>query len=164
MGPLRAAFLAVLRGVLTVLVLLDEIARPLYRPLADWIAGLRIVARAEAAIAKLPRLAILVLLAIPFAVAEPLKIVGLVLVGRGQVAAGLALLALAYLASFLVVERIFHAGREKLMSYGWLAWGVILLARIRARLLDWIRGSTAWRAAARLRDEVRRWWRARRPS
>lgn len=158
----RAALLGIARGVLTAFVLLDEIARPFYRPLAAWIASLRIVARAETAIARLPRLAILILLAIPFAVAEPLKIVGVIMIGRGQVAAGLAVLALAYLASFLLVERIFHAGRDKLLSYAWLAWGVAVLADIRNRLLGWVRTSAAWRRAVAWRDGVRRWWRHKR--
>jgi hypothetical protein len=151
--------LAVARAVLTALVLLDEIARPLYRPLANWIAALAIVARMEAAIEKLPRLAILLLLAIPFAIAEPLKIVGVVLIGRGQVAAGIVLLAAAYLASFLIIERIYHAGRDKLLSYRWLAWLMSLVVMLRTRALGWIKASAAYQAAIALRDAVRRWWR-----
>ncbi|AMJ62636.1 hypothetical protein [Bosea sp. PAMC 26642] len=156
--PRRAAKL-VLQGVLTAAVLLDEIARPLYRPLARWLAGLRIVARIEAWIAGLPRLVILILLAAHFAVVEPLKIVGLFLMGRGQVAAGVSILALAYLASFVIVERIYHAGRAKLLTYGWLAWAITLLTSIRVRIFAWVRSSAAYQAVARLRDEVRRRWR-----
>jgi hypothetical protein len=119
--PLRA-LRVVVEVILAALILLDELVRPLYRPLERWIASLRLVARMEAAIARMPRLAVLVLLALPLAVAEPLKIVGLVLVGRGQFALGVVVLGLAYLASFLIVERIYHAGRAQLLSYGWLAW------------------------------------------
>lgn len=159
-GLMARILLAITRAVLTALVLLDEIARPLYRPLADWIASLAIVARMEAAIARLPRLAILLLLTIPFAIAEPLKIVGVVLIGRGQAAAEIVLLAVAYLASFLIVERIYHAGRDKLLSYRWLAWLMNLIVALRTRALGWIRASTAYQAALALRDAVRRWWRA----
>ncbi|WP_175525561.1 hypothetical protein [Bosea sp. OK403] len=151
--------LAITRGVLTVLVLLDEIARPLYRPLADWLASLGIVARAEAAIARLPRLAILALLAIPFAVAEPLKIVGLIMIGRGQVVAGIMILAVAYLASFLIVERIYQAGRGKLLSYRWLAWLMAAIETVRVKALSWVKASTAYQSAIRIRDEARRWLR-----
>jgi hypothetical protein len=38
---LAAILLAIARGALTILILLDEIARPLYRPLARWLASLR---------------------------------------------------------------------------------------------------------------------------
>ncbi len=157
--PAIRLLLAVARGVVTALVLLDEIARPVYRPLAQWVASLRLVARMEAAVARLPRLAILLVLAVPFAVAEPLKIVGLVLIGRGQALAGLVILALAYLASFLLVERIYHAGRDKLLSYSWFAWAMGHLAAIRARALNWVRTSQAYAFATALRDEARRWWR-----
>jgi hypothetical protein len=156
---LAAALSAILRGILTFLILLDEIARPLYRPLTQWFASLRIVARLEAAIARLPRALVLIALAIPFAIAEPLKIAGLVLIARGQLAAGILVLGFAHLASFLVVERIYHAGREKLMSYGWFAWAMGWLIRLRAKALGWIRSSAAYAFAIRSRDAARRWWR-----
>jgi hypothetical protein len=107
----------------------------------------------------MPRLAVLLLLALPLAIAEPLKIVGLVLVGRGQFALGVGVLALAYLASFLIVERIYHAGRSQLLSYDWLAWIMDHLARLRAALLDRVRASAAWRFVQQRREAVRRWWR-----
>ncbi len=156
--PLRA-LRAVVEIVLAALILLDELARPLYRPLARWIASLRLVARMEAAIARMPRLAVLLLLALPLAVAEPLKLVGLVLVGRGQFVLGGIVLALAYLASFLIVERIYYAGRSQLLSYGWLAWAMGHLTRLRAALLDWVKASAAWRFVQARREAVRHWWR-----
>lgn len=157
--PVRA-LRALVEVVLAALILLDELARPLYRPLARWIASLRLVARMEAAIARMPRLAVLLLLALPLAIAEPLKLVGLVLMGRGQFALGVAVLALAYLASFLIVERIYHAGRAQLLSYRWLAWATGHLSRLRAALLDWVRASAAWRFMQARRQAVRRWWRS----
>lgn len=159
--PVRLV-MALARGVLIFLVLLDEVARPLYRPLSDWLARLRIVARMEAAIAKLPRLAILALLAIPFAVAEPLKIIGVIMIARDQVVAGLVVLGLSYLASFLLVERIYHAGRDKLLTYRWLAWVMGLITTIRGRAVAWVRASAAYAFALRVRDEVRNWWRGQR--
>jgi hypothetical protein len=156
--PLRI-LLAVAKGVLAGLVLLDEAARPLYRPLSRWIARLRIVARMEEAVARLPRLAILIVLAVPFVVAEPLKLVGLLLMARGRVVAGLVILALAYLASFLLVERIYHAGRDKLLTYRWLAWLMGMIVSIRERLLAWVRASAAYAFARRVRDDAREWWR-----
>lgn len=164
--PPSAPLLRVLRFsaeiVLAALILLDEMARPLYRPLGRWIAGLRLVARMEAAIARMPRLAVLLLLALPFAIAEPLKIVGLVLIARGQVALGALVLALAYLASFLIVERIYRAGEAQLLSYRWFAWAMGHLSRLRAGILDWVKASPAWRFVVERREAIRRWWRGRR--
>jgi hypothetical protein len=152
----------VVQGLLSVLILLDEIVRPLYRPIADWVAQRRFVAQAEAAIAQLPRLAILALLAIPFAIAEPLKLVGLILIAREQVGLGAAVLILAHLASFLIVERIYHAGRDKLLTYRWLNWIMTLLDSLRTRMLAWLKASPVYAFAMQTRDAVRRWWRASR--
>ena len=159
-SPLVRGLLAIAKGVLIALVLFDEVARPLYRPLAKAIASLRIVARLEAAIARLPRLGILLLLAIPFAIAEPAKLGSLILIARGQVTIGLIMLGLAHLFSFIVVERIYDAGRDKLLTYGWLNWLMTLLAQLRDKALGWVRSSSAYRAAMALRDEARRWWRS----
>lgn len=151
------------RAVLTFLVLLDEIARPLYRPLTRWLSSLALIARMEAAVARMSRLALLALLAIPFAIAEPAKIGGLLLMADGRFKSGLLMLGLAHLFSFIVVERIYHAGREKLLTYGWLNWIMTLLARLRDRALGWIRSSAAYRAAIALRDDIRQWWRRQHP-
>ena len=94
------------------------------------------------------------------AVAEPLKIVGLVMIGRGQVALGGLVLALAYLASFLIVERIYHAGRDKLLSYGWLAWTMGHLVRLRrGRRSPGSGPAPPGASSARSATAVRRWWR-----
>lgn len=151
----------VAQGLLSALILLDEIVRPLYRPIARWVAERRFVAQAEAAIARLPRLAVLILLAVPFAIAEPLKLVGLVLIAREQVGLGATVLILAHLASFLIVERIYHAGRDKLLTYRWFAWIMTLLDSLRTRMLAWLKASPVYALAMQTRNAVRSWWRAR---
>jgi len=158
-GPLARILFAILRALLTVVIVVDEIARPLYRPLIDWVASLRIVARMEAVIARQSRLAILGLLAVPVAIAEPLKLLGLWMMADGRFRTGLVVFAFAHLVSFLLVERIYHAGREKLLTYGWLNWLMTLLDRLRRRALDWVRSSAAYAFALRARDAARNWWR-----
>ena len=158
-NPVARVLFAILRAMLTVVIVFDEIARPLYRPLIDWVASLRIVARMEAVIARQSRLAILALLAVPFALAEPLKLLGLVMMADGRFRTGLVVFAFAHLVSFLLVERIYHAGRDKLLTYGWLNWLMTLLDRLRRRALDWVRSSAAYAFAIRARDAARAWWR-----
>lgn len=111
-----------LRLLIAVLVVISEIARPVYRPLVNWFASLSIVKHFGEFVGSLPRGVILVLFIVPLAIAEPLKIYALVVIARGHVISGLVIIALAYLMSFLLVERLFHAGREKLLTYGWLKW------------------------------------------
>ena len=161
-GPLTRGLLAVLRAIITVFVILDEFLRPLYRPLLRRLAELRIMRRLEESVAALPRPLVLLALAIPFAIAEPLKLFGLLLFARGQFWAGLVVTAFAHLMSFVFVERIYHAGREKLLSYRWFAWVIGQVVRVRDGVLGWVRATAAYGLAMRTRDAVRHWWRTMR--
>ncbi|OJY63916.1 MULTISPECIES: hypothetical protein [unclassified Rhizobium] len=121
-GSLLQFLLLPLRLVIAVLVIISEIARPVYRPLVNWFSSLSVVKHFGDFVASLPRAVILVLFVVPLAIAEPLKIYALFVIARGHVISGLVIIAAAYLMSFLLVERLFHAGREKLLTYGWLRW------------------------------------------
>jgi hypothetical protein len=158
-GPLVRGLLALLRAVITVFVILDEFLRPLYRPLLRRLAELRVMRRLEETVAALPPPLVLLALAIPFAIAEPLKLFGLLLFARGQFWAGLVVTAFAHLMSFVFVERIYHAGREKLLSYRWFAWIMGQIVRVRDSVLDRVRATAAYGLAMRTRDAVRQWWR-----
>jgi hypothetical protein len=137
--PVKNSILSILLWLFEVAVgfilLIDAIARPLYRPLLDWIATRRIMHRFAALIEPLPRFVILVLFGVPFAIAEPLKLLAVYLMARGLVVTGVVLLVLAYLVSFLIVERIYEAGRHKLLTYWWFAWAMTQIVKVRDLLL-----------------------------
>lgn len=156
-GPRRWLRLALvpLDILVGLVVLLDEIARPLYRPLVRWFSGWRLVARIEAWIAGLPAYGVLAMFALPFAIAEPAKLLALVLMARGPFLPGLLLMGVAHLTSFLVVERIYHAGREKLLTIGWFASCMGLLVRIREAVLGRLRATAIWRRAVALAGSLR---------
>ncbi len=103
-------------------LIIDELARPFYKPLISYLDQLSIMQKVEVLIGKMPRPVILCLFVIPFAVAEPLKLFGLLRIAEGHIVTGIVILVFAYLASFLIVERIYHAGKGKLLSYAWFAW------------------------------------------
>ncbi|MQB43287.1 hypothetical protein [Rhizobium sp. ICMP 5592] len=125
-----------LRFVIAVLVIISELARPLYRPFVNWFSSLAIVVHFSEFVGSLPRGVILVLFVVPLAVAEPLKIYALFVIAKGHVISGLVIIALAYLTSFLLVERLFHAGREKLLTYGWLKWIMDRVEAVRNSVAD----------------------------
>lgn len=145
-SKIRTILVFPIRAIIVFVLILDGIFRPLYRPVIRAISGLTFIRRLENRIAGLPRLAILLCLAVPFAIAEPMKIIGLLLIAHGSIKTGIGVTILAHLATFLIVERIYHAGREKLLTYAWLAWIMryVRFARSfydRAKLatLNWIR-------------------------
>lgn len=134
-SPLRHVTLPI-RFLIGLVIVADAAARPVYRPLLNWIASWKIMEAFEAFVARLPRFAILILFAVPFAVAEPLKVFALLLMASGKVVVGLPLMIFSYLVTFLLVERIYHAGREKLLSYGWFAWAMGYVSQVRERLVE----------------------------
>lgn len=146
---------------IAVIVLLDEAMRPLYRPLLRAIARLRLMALFEAWVAARPRAVILVLLGAPFIVIEPLKILGLLLIGQGAFRTGVLVFGFAHLASFVLVERIYRAGEAKLMTYRWFAKVMGFVVMVREAVLERVRASAAWRwmgaARARVRGTIDRW-------
>lgn len=116
------------------IIVVDGIARPLYRPILDWASTVDLFRKAEAKIAAMPRPAILLLFAVPFAIAEPAKVLALLWIADGSLVSGILLLAMSYLATFLVVERIYHAGKHKLLTYGWFAWCMRQLSVVREHM------------------------------
>jgi hypothetical protein len=133
---LRGLLIA-LRTSIAVILAIDGLARPLYRPLLQRIADWKLMQAFEALVARLPRLAILVLFGVPFVVAEPLKIVALFEMAEGNVIWGLALLIFSYLVTFILVERIYHAGKEKLLTYTWFAWTMGQVTWVRDSVLPY---------------------------
>jgi hypothetical protein len=117
---------------------------PLFRPLIRWTAQLRIIARLQDAVARLPPYGVLIALAVPFAVAEPAKIYAVILIGTGHVFVGLVALVLAYAVSLLIIERIFHAGKAKLMTIQWFARILDWLIGFRDRIIAWAKATEVW--------------------
>jgi hypothetical protein len=64
----------------------------------------------------------LVLLAIPTAVVEPLKLVAVAVAGDGHWITGTVMIIAAYAASFVFVERLFLIVKPKLLTLPWFAW------------------------------------------
>jgi hypothetical protein len=117
--------------ILAIILLIDDLVRPIYRPILNWIARRRFMERFRDAIEPLPRFTILILFGVPFAIAEPLKVFALYLVARGLVVTGIVLLIFAYLMTFLIVERIYEAGHGKLLTYPWFAWAMKQIKQVR---------------------------------
>jgi hypothetical protein len=63
----------------------------------------------------------LILLAVPICIVEPLKLVGLAVAGEGHWIGGASVAIAAYAASLLLVERLFHIVKPKLLALRWFA-------------------------------------------
>jgi hypothetical protein len=141
---LRHLFLLLAEALIIVYLALDALVAPFFRPLIRWFSKLRFVIRLQDVIAGLSPYAVLVLLAVPFAIAEPAKLLAVILFATGHEIVGIVLFVLAYFISFVVVERIYSAGRDKLRTIGWFARLMDWLFDFRDRVLAWMRATQAW--------------------
>ncbi|MGY4330156.1 hypothetical protein ACVWWG_004573 [Bradyrhizobium sp. LB7.2] len=73
----------------------------------------------------------LLLLAVPIATVEPLKLVAVAVAGEGHWIAGTAMIVTCYLLSLFLVERLFIIVKPKLLTIPWFAklWTTILAVR-----------------------------------
>ena len=113
--------------------LLDMLGVPAVRPLARVFLKTGPIAWTKRLSQRLPAYGALVMLAVPFIVAEPAKVYGLFLIGKGHLAWGIITIIAAYLVSLLLVDTIYDGARPQLRSIKWFAG-----------LVDWasaIRGS-----------------------
>jgi hypothetical protein len=143
--------------IVTFYLLLDGLVRPIFRPLMRWMAKLGLVIRLSEIIGRLPAYAVLVLLAVPFAIAEPAKIYALYLMASGHAVIGAAVLIAAYLVSIVVVDRIFEAGKPKLFTIPWFFKLWMWLLSYRDRMLDWLKSTYVWKRAGEVKQRLRGW-------
>lgn len=138
-NPVAAALRAAFRLVCGVVILLDELVRPLYRPLIRRIAELRLVQAFEGWVARRSPYLVLVLIGVPYIVVEPLKFLALIGIANGHGKLGTLVFLLANLVSFVVIERIFSAGKAQLMTLRPMAWLITTAGAVRASLVSWLR-------------------------
>ncbi|MDB5532845.1 MAG: hypothetical protein JWO28_1160 [Hyphomicrobiales bacterium] len=146
----KAALLP-LKAVIALVVFIDELLRPIYRPIVDGILKHPFFVFLDRQVSALPRWAILIVFAVPFLIAEPLKLVAVILFAKGRVVLGVITFLFAQLMTFILVERTFHAGRAKLLTYWWFAWAINRIMDVRAAILV-----TSRRVILRARAFVRR--------
>ena len=114
--------------------LIDAIFFSLIRPLGTWLSKLPIFRWIGSWIRSLGPYPTLALFAVPLIVLEPVKPVGLYLIASGNVIDGTVLIGVGEIAKITIVERIFHAGRDKLMTIPAFAWSYERVMSLRAYL------------------------------
>jgi hypothetical protein len=136
-------------------VIVDSILSPIFRPFMRWLSSLRLVQSVESGIGSLPPYVILVMLALPFAVEEIAKVYAFVLMGGGHFKLGFALYIACHVFAILVCERIFHAGKPKLMTIEWFARLFNWLNGYKERLVAWFKATRTYRRAMQLKNQLR---------
>jgi hypothetical protein len=161
--PIRRIALIPAQAAILVYLAIDAALNALVRPVWRRLGRIDLVTRLGALIAGLPAYVVLLVLAVPFAVAEPAKVFAVLLMSEGHLKTGLVIMVAAYAVSLLVVDRIYHAGEAKLRTIPWFAAIMDRLFALRDRVLAWARTTEVWQAAVALRrratDTARGLWR-----
>jgi len=130
---LKTIFKPLVIAVAAVYFVIDALTLSVLKPLLRKIANLRLFAFIARWIASLSPYATLALFLIPLILLEPVKPLSAYLVASGQFKFGMCVLVVGEILKITIVERIFHIGREKLLTikafalvydfvWGWLSW------------------------------------------
>jgi hypothetical protein len=157
-NPLRLAARVALSACVILYMALNALFSLLLWPAIAQLSRLTLFQRLGAGIARLPPYAVLVLLAVPFIIIEPIKVFALYWIASGHLTQGSLLLVAAHILSILICDRIYHAGHAQLMQIGWFKILMDWLIGFRDRGVAWIKSSAVWiavrNAAQRLRRRV----------
>nr|WP_244646308.1 hypothetical protein [Bradyrhizobium campsiandrae] len=111
-------------------------------PISRWLSRHFEFKRLRAWIRSLPPYPSLALFSVPVIILEPIKPVAAYLVATGQFLSGVAAFIGCELLKLVLVERLFHLTRDKLMRIPAFAWGYARFAEMKA----WLQATEAWRA------------------
>ena len=119
---------AILMVPVALYFLLDAAFFSLIKPFVIWVGRLSLVQRVGTSLGSLSAYPTLGLFLVPIVVLEPAKPIGIYLVGTGHAVSGAFLIIIGELLKIILVERLFAASRDKLMSIRWFAWGFNVVA------------------------------------
>jgi hypothetical protein len=100
---------------------------------------MRLLRRLRRQIERLPPYPALLLVAVPLAVVEPLKLATLFIIGKGHWITGVVAMICAYAVSLLVTHRLFKIVKPKLLELVWFARLWAWLAAAKNGALRWLR-------------------------
>lgn len=128
--------------VAAIYFLVDAIFMAVAAPIARWVERTFEFKRLRAWIRSLSPYASLALFSVPVIILEPIKPVAAYLAATGQILWGAATFITGELLKLVLVERLFHLTRDKLMRIPAFAWGYGKFTDVRA----WLQATEAWRA------------------
>lgn len=126
--------------------LVDAVFMSVARPIARWIGRHFKFRRLRDWIRSLPPYPSLALFSVPVIILEPIKPLAAYLVATGQFLSGVAAFVGCELLKLVLVERLFHLTRDKLMRIPAFAWAYGKFAEMKA----WLEATEAWRAVRAL--------------
>jgi hypothetical protein len=130
----KRVFMPIVAFVAILYFAVDALFLSIFRPVAARLSQSPLLALLAALLGKLGAYPTLALLLVPVVVLEPVKPIGLYLMGSGHVMTGVLVIIVGEILKVTLVERLFHMSRDKLMSIQAFAWSYELVKRLVAFL------------------------------
>jgi hypothetical protein len=142
---LKGIFKPLVVVVAAIYFVIDALILAALRPLLKRILHLRLFRLIERWIESLGPYSTLAIFLGPLILLEPAKWIGAYLIASEHFKSGSLVLVLGEVLKILIVERVFHIGRPKLMTIKWFAWiyGVV------TGWLTWLKALPPWQAVRR---------------
>jgi hypothetical protein len=141
-GRVLSPVVAVLAAVY---FLIDALFLPPLRLLARWLGRFAAFVRLGDWIRSLGPYQTLALFLVPLIILEPVKPVAAYFMATGRFAHGVAVLVVGEILKITIVERLFHIGRDKLLTIPAFAWAYNYVMR----WLAWLEALPPWQAVMR---------------
>jgi hypothetical protein len=135
----------------TLYFVIDGVFLSLIRPIAERLARLPLFGGLARWAAGLGPYSTLALFLIPLILLEPVKPIGLYLIGTKRVLAGTLVIVLGEVIKIYTLERLFRMSRQKLMSIRVFAWGYGFVTG----WLDYLQALPPWQAVLRVVHRIK---------
>jgi hypothetical protein len=143
-------FVVVLAAVYFVI---DALALSILKPLLRKIANLKLFKFIAQWIASLGPYSTLALFVVPVVLLEPVKPLSAYFLASGHIKIGVVVLIVGEILKITIVERIFHIGRDKLMTIKAFAW----IYNFASEWLTWLQGLPPWQSVKHKFDDFIHW-------
>jgi hypothetical protein len=132
---------------------IDALFLSLLKPLVRQIANLKLFQFIAPWIASLGPYPTLILFVVPLVLLEPVKPFSAYLMSSGHFISGMLILAGGEALKIIIVERIFHIGRDKLMTIQAFAW----IYNFVTEWLTWVQALPPWQSVKHGVTDFIRW-------
>jgi hypothetical protein len=133
--------------------LVDAVFIVVAEPVSNWMARHLMLRNLLAWIRSLRPYPSLALFSVPVIILEPVKPVAAYLAATGQIVSSVLTLTVGEILKLVLVERLFHLTRDKLMKIPAFAWAYDKFRQAKA----WLEATEAWRTIRSLSNAARKY-------
>jgi fluoride ion exporter CrcB/FEX len=150
---LKTIFEPFLIVLVAIYFVIDALALSILKPLLKKLSRLKVFKFITLWVTSLGPYSTLALFLVPLVLLEPAKPLSAYLAASGHITIGMLVIIIGEILKITIVERIFHIGRDKLMTIKAFAW----IYNFGSEWLNWLQTLPPWQSAKRQFNNFVRW-------